>query len=85
MQILHGFHVGQGEHLAGEVVDAGGLVLDAIEGGDHGGRAGLASELERDVEAGERGTELVRDVAEESSLGFGEGFELVGHVVEVVG
>src|SRR5262245_28026992 len=44
-----------------------------------------ARELEGDPEARERRAELVRDVAEEPSLGVDEGFDAVGHDVEIVG
>jgi len=70
--------------LADEVIEALCFALDAVEVRGHRWVCVFAGELERNAEAGERRTQLVRDIAQEQCLCVDERLETLSHVVEVV-
>ena len=66
--------------IADERGDAVDVALDAVEGGLGVGRR--ACKLDGELEARERGTEFVGDVAEEAALTRDQRLQLVGHLIE---
>ena len=74
------FDDGDFDDVGDERSNAIDVALDAVERGV--GVGGSAGELDRELEAGERGAELVGDVAEEAALADDEAFEAFGHLVE---
>ena len=79
------------EQLTDELVEISGFAIDSIQMVIQLGvltRFGctvLASQFERNAEAGQRRAEFVGDIAQEETLRTDERFEALSHVVEVVG
>jgi hypothetical protein len=77
------FEARQREQLSNHLVDAFGLAPDAVQVRARLRVATTASQFEGDAEARERRAQLVRDVAEQSSLRRHERFDARRHRVKV--